>query len=195
MIRVECLGCGDVLLLPPSIPEGGEFACARCGLHMRNVAAARSFHWRDLDPYVRRHGASRLNLWGGLGGAVLWLPILAGVQVSRGQFDLLFFGLLAAPYLALMAVLARRRARTPGSAWTWSLWMGLGAYVLYLGALLAAHPRYAPLLAGVPPVAPSPWEVLATGAAVLIAGAGGLALQRRRASRIPRIEGTPQAVD
>src|SRR5512134_299830 len=69
--RVECLGCGHVLDLPPSVVEGGEFACAHCGLLMRNVEAARAFRWADVDPYVRRHGASRANLWGGLGGSVL----------------------------------------------------------------------------------------------------------------------------
>lgn len=80
MTRIECLGCGHVLVLPGSIPEGGTFACAHCRLVMQNVEAARRFRWKEVDPYVRRHGASRLNLWGGLGGAVLWLPILASVR-------------------------------------------------------------------------------------------------------------------
>jgi hypothetical protein len=191
MTRIECLGCGHVLRLPPAIPEGGEFACAHCGLQMLNVEVARAFRWRNVDPYVRKRGASRLNLWGGLGGACLWLPILAGVQLSRHQFDALFFLLLAVPYLALIALFATRRARTPGTPWSSWLWIGLGTYGLYLGALLLARPDWAPLLTGVPPLVPSPWELFAMGAVGLVAGAIALALHRRRAARIPRITGTP----
>jgi len=191
MIRIECLGCGHVLTLPDSIPEGGAFVCAHCGLELLNVEVARKFRWKAVDPYVRRHGASRANLWGGLGGAALWLPILAALQLYRGQFDALFFGLVALPYLGLLVFLGMRRARTPAMVWLYWLWMGLGAYLLYLGALLFVRPAWAEQLAGVPPLVTSGGQLFSMGGIAFVVGGFGMVLQRRRASRLPRISGTP----
>jgi hypothetical protein len=190
-MRIECLGCGRVLVLPESIGEGGEFACAHCGLLMRNVAAARTFRWKDVDPYVRRHGASRANLWAGLGGAVLWLPILAIVLAAQGRFDGVFLASLAAPYLAIVVVLGQKRARTPAHAWRYSLWAGLGAYGVYVGALLVAVPRWRPLLSGTSGVEAGPTAFLGFGAIALLGGAAAGAVHRARMRRVPRISGTP----
>jgi hypothetical protein len=192
--RVECLGCGHVLMLSASVPEGGAFACAHCGLVMRNVEEARRFRWKDVDPYVRRHGASRLNLWGGLGGAALWLPILAFVLVAQGRFDGLFLLAVGVPYLALLAVLGVKRARTPASVWQSGTWAALGVYGLYLGTLLVVRPSWAPLLSGTSGVAPSPHALLGFGAIGLLVGVVGVAVQRRRARTVPRIAGTPPEV-
>jgi hypothetical protein len=194
MTRVECLGCGHVLALPPSIPEGGDFACAHCGLQLRNVEAARSFRWRDVDPYVREHGASRLNLLGGMAGAVVWLPILAVVLAVRGQLDGLFLAALGAPSVALLAAFGKKRARTPATAWQAGLWIAIGAYVLYVAALLVARPDWAPLLAGTSGVAATALELGGVGVVCVGAGLASLAVQRRRARRIPWIHGTPPEV-
>lgn len=195
MIRIECLGCGHGLALPASIPEGGDFACAHCGLWMRNVEAARRFRWQDVDPYVRRHGASRANLWGGLAGAVLWLPILACVLAAQGRFDGLFLAALGVPYLALLAVFGVKRARTPGTVWQYWLWIGLGAYGLYVGTLLLLVPEWAPLLSGTSGVAMGPLELLGLGAIGVLVGTIGDAVHRRRVRAVPRISGTPPAID
>lgn len=194
MTRVECLGCGHVLTLPPEIPEGGDFACAHCGLQMRNVEVARSFRWKDVDPYVRKHGASRLNLWGGLGGSVIWLPILAVVLAVQGKFDGLFLAALAVPYLALLAVFGVKRARAPATAWQAWIWVGLGVYCLYVAALLVVRPAWAPLLAGTSGHAATELQLGGIGVVSAASGLVSLAVQRRRARRIPRITGTPPEV-
>lgn len=194
MTRVECLGCGHVLALPPSIAEGAEFACAHCGLVMMNVQAARTFRWRDVDPYVRRHGASRVNLWGGLGGAFVWVPVLAIVLAARGELDALFIAALALPYLALLAVLGTKRARTPASVWMHWLWVGLGAYCLYVGVLLVLVPRWEPLFAGTSGAPTGPLPMLGFGAVAVVVGAVGVLLYRRRQRSVPRISGTPPEV-
>jgi hypothetical protein len=191
--RVECLGCGHVLLLPASIPEGAEFACAHCGLCMRNVAAAREFRWRDVDSYVRRHGASRMNLWGGLAGAAVWLPILACVLAAQGRFDGAFLAAIGVPYLALVAVLGLKRARTPAAVWQSWLWAGLGAYALYVGALLVARPGWVPLFSGTYGLAPGAGTFLGFGAAGVLAGGVAILLHRRRMRAVPRIWGEPPA--
>jgi hypothetical protein len=192
--RIECLGCGHVLSLPPSIPEGGEFACAHCGLLMRNVAAARGFRWQEVDPYVRRHGASRTNLWGGLAGAAVWLPILACVLAAQDRFDGIFLAAIGLPYLALLAVFGLKRARTPGSVWQSWLWAGLGAYGAYVGALLVLKPEWEPLFAGTSGVAPGALAFLGFGAAGVVVGVAGVFLHRRRTRSVPRISGIPPAV-
>ncbi len=190
MTRIECSCCGSVLSLPDSVPEGGELACARCHLVMLNVEATRRFRWAEVDPYVRRHGASRLNLWGGLGGASLWLPVLAVALAVNGRFDAPFVASLALPYLALLAVLARKRARTPAMVWIFSLWMGLGCYGLYVAALVALRPDWAALLSGASGASlPGVWWGFSGTA--LATGALGVALSLRKARRVPRIAGAP----
>ncbi len=190
MPRIDCQACGRPLAVPDEFPEAGDFACGHCGLWMRNVEAARRFRFADQDPYVRRHGASRLNLWGGMIGAALWLPILAGVLAWRGMLDAGFLAAVGLPYLALLALLVRLRAGAPAArfgAWTWA---GLGAYFLYLFALFALVPGYAARFgaASVPGGGPAvPLAFLGYfGAAAVAAGALADALYRRRAARLPR---------
>jgi hypothetical protein len=195
VIRIECLGCGHVLMLPASIPEGGDFACAHCGLWMRNVEAARRFRWQDVEPYVRHHGASRANLWGGLAGAALWLPLLACVLAVQGRLDGPFLAVLGLPYLALLAVFGAKRARIPGTVWQYWLWIGLGGYGLYVGTVLVLEPEWAPLLSGTSGVDMGPLGFFGLGAIGVLAGAIGVAVHRRRARKVPRISGTPPAID
>ncbi len=193
--RIECLGCGHVLPVPDSVGEGAEFACAHCGLVMLNVAAARHFRWGAVDPYVRSHGASPANLWGGLAGAALWLPVLAIVLAVKDMLDAAFIAALALPYFALLAVVARKRARTPAMLWLAGLWMGLGAYALYVGALLALRPDWAALLTAAQATPLSGGFLERFGAVAVCAGAIGAALYLRKAHRVPRVRGEPPAAD
>lgn len=189
MPSIDCQACGRALAVPDDFPEAGDFACGHCGLWMRNVEAARRFRFADLDPYVRRHGASRLNLWGGTIGAALWLPILAGVLAWRGMLDAGFLAAVGLPYCALLALLARLRAGAPAArfgAWTWA---GLGAYCLYLFGLFRLVPGYAARFGAASeaggPAAPVGFFGL-FGAAAVAAGLLADFLYRRRAARLPR---------
>ena len=190
MPRIDCQSCGRALEVPDEFPEAGDFACGHCGLWLRNVEAARRFRFADVDPYVRRHGASRLNLWGGIIGAALWLPILAGVLAWRGLLDAGFLAAIGLPYLALLVFLFRRRAGAAAvrfGAWTWT---GLGLYLLYLFALFELVPDYAVRFgaaseAGGGPAVPTLFLGV-FGASAFAAGALTDLLYRRRVARLPR---------
>lgn len=195
MSVIECQACGRRLELPTGFPEGGDFACAHCGLWLRNVEAARAFRWASLDPYVRRHGASRSNLWGGLAGATLWLPLVLAIMAWRGAMTLGFALALSLPYLALMAWLARRRAGAAGVLWMQWLWVGLGAYAIYAWALVRLVPAWRGLLekAAWPEGAGggSLGAFGGFGAAALAAGLLGAWLYRRKVRRLPQVRGSP----
>lgn len=190
MTAIDCQGCGRTLAVPDDFPEAGDFACGHCGLWMRNVEAARAFRFADLDPYVRRHGASRVNLWGGTIGAALWLPILAGVLAWRGLLDAGFLAAIGLPYLVLLGLLVRWRAGAAAVrfvAWTW---MGLGLYLLYLLVLFRLVPDYAVRFgaaseAGGGPVVPGLFLGV-FGASALAAGVLTDLHYRRRVARLPR---------
>jgi thiol:disulfide interchange protein DsbD len=193
MPRIECAGCGFVLAVPDELREGAGFTCAHCGLIARNVESARRFHWAELDPYVRRHGVSRGNLWGGTIGSLAWLPVLGVVLALQGRFDLGLFVALAAPYLFLLAVLKQRRPRTPALLWATHLWIGLGLYLLYLWLLISFFPGWAGVLldssgAGGGGVMPS--MLVAMGATCVLVGTGISWSYRVRARRLPRATGT-----
>ncbi|HEU4384705.1 MAG TPA: hypothetical protein VFR85_14555 [Anaeromyxobacteraceae bacterium] len=188
---VECQGCGRRLELPGDFPEAGDFACAHCGLWMRNVEAARAFRWASFDPYVRRHGASRLNLWGGFAGSVLWLPIVLAVLASRGAMTAPLALAIAVPYLALMLWLVRRRAGAPAMLWIQWLWAGLGSYLIYVWALLQLVPGWRRLLEGAAgPEGASALRGLGRyGALALAIGLLGAWFYRRRVRRLPQMRG------
>ncbi|HEY6104382.1 MAG TPA: hypothetical protein VIV59_00260 [Anaeromyxobacteraceae bacterium] len=190
---VDCQACGRALELPAAFPEAGDFACAHCGLWMRNVEAARAFRWASLDPYVRRHGASRLNLWGGFAGSVLWLPIVLALMAARGAMTVPLALAVSLPYLALMVWLVRRRAGAAAMLWIQWLWAGLGAYLVYAWALLRLVPEWRRLLemAGAPAGAGLGAHdgLLIFGAIALAVGLGGAWLYRRRARRLPQMRG------
>ena len=193
MPRIECAGCGYALAVPDDLREGGAFACAHCGLIARNVESARRFHWAELDPYVRRHGVSRANLWGGLIGSLAWLPVLGVVLAVQGRFDLGLFVALAAPYLLLLGVLRQRRPHTPAMLWTTHLWMALGVYLLYLWLLVTLLPAWAGRLvdgSGGGGGGVMPLMFAALGATWVAAGAVVSWLYRVRARRLPRATGT-----
>jgi hypothetical protein len=180
---VECPGCGHRLVLPREVGEGAEFVCGHCTTALRNVPALRVFRWSDVDPYVRRHGASRANLWGGLAGAALWLPLLAAVQVVQHRLDPGFLAAVGLPYLALLVAAGRARARTPAPTWMGLVWLGLGAYLLLVSALLRAVPAWGAQLPGL--------QLWVFGGTAAVTGAFLLVSYRRRIARLPRVFGTP----
>jgi hypothetical protein len=195
---IDCQACGRRLDLPEDFPEAGDFACAHCGLWMRNVEAARAFRWASLDPYVRRHGASRVNLWGGLAGSVLWLPIVLALMAARGAMTASLALALSLPYLGLMLWLVRRRAGVAAILWILWLWAGIGAYAAYAWALLRLVPDWRQLLekAGAPAGAgPGALGFLwIYGSIAMTVGVGGAWLYRRRARRLPQMRGAaPEA--
>src|SRR5262245_8890387 len=82
---LECPCCGHVLAVTPDVGENALAACAHCGMVIRNCTGSRAFRWSMVDPYVRRHGASKANLWGGLLGSLAWIPVLALVMAITGR--------------------------------------------------------------------------------------------------------------
>jgi predicted RNA-binding Zn-ribbon protein involved in translation (DUF1610 family) len=145
-VNVECQSCGWKLEVPPGAGEGREFACGNCGLLLRNVEPTREFRWSSLDPYTRRYGASRLRFWGGLLVGSLWLPALAAALTIQNTFDPLFVTALGVPWFAIELWLARRRAGIPSVRWYVFLWIGIGAFVMYVAILVALIPKWRPLL-------------------------------------------------
>jgi hypothetical protein len=192
--RIECPCCGHALAVPPEVRENALFACAHCGMVIRNCDGSRAFRWAHVDPHVRKHGASRANLWGGLLGALAWLPVLALVMLLTGRFDIRVLLALAGPYLALLAVLRGRRARTPAIVWSMELWAGLGAYLLYLHVLGLLMPNQMKLVYSGDMALSGPAMVVGLGGTWLAVGLLGRAWYRRRAARLPQATGTPPTV-
>lgn len=193
---IDCQACGRRLDLPEGFPEAGDFACAHCGLWMRNVEAARAFRWARLDPYLRRHGASRLNLWGGFAGSVLWLPIVLGLMAAQGGMDLPLALAISLPWLALALWLARRRAGAPALLWVQWLSAVVGGYLIYAWALLRLVPRWRRLVesAAGPEGATALRGLGLYGALALAVGLLGAALYRWKVRRLPQVRGAaPEA--
>src|SRR5262249_17037965 len=147
--------------------------------------------WADVDPYVRRHGTTRGNLWGGLLGAIAWLPALAAVMLILHQFDILLLLALAGPYLVLLAWVRMRRARTPVLVWVLDLRAGLGAYLLYMAGLHILLPESSRVVFSFGGAGPA--AATALGVLWLLIGLGGRGWYRRRAARLPCLTGPPPA--
>ncbi len=197
---IECCGCGRRLAVPADVGEGGAFVCGGCGLILRNVQSARDFRWAQLDPYVRRHGVSRLNFWGGLLGSSAWIVLLFGVLLTGERFDLVLALALTVPWTLMLGALYSMRARTPAALWLHYLFASLGIYLVYLRALLVAVPAWGELLAasGAPAGGPASAAALhallrVAGIALVVLGGAGVFLYRARARRLPRAAAAPGA--
>lgn len=190
-VRIECPCCGHALAVPAAVPEKGLFACAHCGMIIRNCEGSRAFRWAHVDPYVRRNGASRANMWGGLIGALAWLPVLVLVLLLTGKFDVRIVAALGVPYLALLAVLRARRARLPGIVWSMELWAGLGAYLLYLHVLGLLMPNQMKLVYTGSGALSGAGMLVGLGGTWLAVGLTGRTWYLRRAARLPQVAGTP----
>jgi len=186
---LECPCCGHVLAVPAEVSDDALCACAHCGMVLRNCTGSRAFRWALVDPYVRRHGVSRANLWGGMLGALVWLPVLAIVMAVTGKFDIALLLALAGPYLILLAFMRKRRAATPALVWTMELWIGFGLYLLYLGLLHALLPQRLEVVFSAGGV--GMLTIFVLGGAWVAFGLCGRAWYRGRAARLPQLLGTP----
>jgi uncharacterized membrane protein (UPF0136 family) len=190
-VRIDCQGCGQALEAPDGFPEGGEFACGHCGLVLRNVEAARAFRWPGNGPGAPRRGSRGLGFWAGVVGGSIWLPALLAVLGARGQLTVGLAAALAVPYLALVAVLVRRRGGRTPAPWVNEVWVGLGGYFLYLWVLGKAAPSWGQLFD--PSRGGSLRALGFIGALWLAVGIAGIARCRRRSARLPRFRGSPPA--
>jgi predicted RNA-binding Zn-ribbon protein involved in translation (DUF1610 family) len=145
-MTVECQSCGWSLEVPLGTGEGREFACGHCGLLLRNEEPTREFRWNRLDPFTRNHGAPRLRFWVGVLAGFLWLPAIAASLLFRHAFDPVFLGALGVPWCAIEYWLARQRAGIPRARWYVYLWIGVGAFAMYVAIVVALIPSWRPLL-------------------------------------------------
>lgn len=189
-MSVDCQSCGWSLELPPGTAEGREFACGHCGLLLRNVDATREFRWATVDPFVRRHGATRLGLWAGVLAGFLWVPTVAASLLFRGRFDPIFLSALGVPWCAIEYWLARQRVETPSARWYVFLWIGVGAFGMYVAILVALIPTWRPLLG----VGDSPEAlklVFTFGVLALMVGVAGASLYQWVLKRTPTARAFP----
>jgi len=181
---IDCSCCGRALALPEGLKEGAAFACSGCGMGARNVAFTRAFRWESQDPYLRKHGASRGGLWGGFFGSLVWLVVLAVLMLLRSKFHLGAFVAIAAPYLLLLVSLRLLRPRRPALLWMMYLWMGLGAYCIYLAGLEVLLKDWTDVMKTFADVSPA--LLLALGSAWLVTGFVGAWLYRGYIRRLPQ---------
>jgi hypothetical protein len=193
-VNVDCQSCGSSLELPIGLGEGREFACSHCGLLLRNVEATREFRWADVDRFTRRHGTSRLRFWAGLFAGLAWLPAAAGALALRHRFVPAFVAALAVPWCAIVLWLARRRPSTPLARWYVLLWVGVGAFAIYVAMLVAIVPAWRPLLGiGEDPEALK--LVFVIGVLAMMVGAAGASLYAWLLKRTPSARATPPSAD
>lgn len=137
---------------------------------MLNEEATRTFVWEELDPYVQMRGMSRGTMAASLFGSSLWLMILVVTMAARGRFDFGLLLALAAPYAAIMLVLVRGRTRCPHRIYLGRLMMMIGAYLVYMAALMQASTRWADLLLLGQRTGPTVPAAMAIGAGLVIVG-------------------------
>lgn len=189
-MTVECQTCGWSLQVPPGVGEGGEFACGHCGALLRNDDLARAFRWSAVDPYVRRHGASRPIVWGATTLALLCVPAMAAhLHLSR-ELDMVFLATLTAPWVLIIVWLLVLRGRVPRVRWYVFLWIGLGAYATFVAILVGLIPPWRPLLGlGDNPDALKLLFVL--GVMSMMVGVGGASAYRWVLGRTPTARASP----
>jgi hypothetical protein len=145
-VNVDCQSCGCNLEVPPGVAEGREFACGHCGQLLRNVDTTREFRWSSLDPFTRRRGTTRAWFWVGILAGFLWVPAYAIALQLQGNLDPVFLTAVAVPWFSIELWLARRRAGIPSVRWYVFLWIGVGAFTMYLAILVGFTPKWRPLL-------------------------------------------------
>jgi len=182
--NIECICCGRALVLPEGLREGASFTCPACTHVSRNIPTVRTFRWEQVDPYIRRNGVSRGNLWGGLLGSLAWLVVLAVIMIVRSEFKVFDFALIALPYLAVLVVLRLTRPGRPAMLWMMQLWIGLGSYCLYLAVLKMLRTDWTKVLEVVGDISPS--LLLALGGTWLGVGFVGTWIYKTGAARLPK---------
>jgi hypothetical protein len=145
-MNVDCQSCGWSLEVPFGTGEGREFACGHCGHLLRNVEETRAFRWADVDPFVRSHGVNRAWFWIGAIAGFVWVPAIATALMMRHRFDVVFLSAIGGPWFAIEYWLARSRAAMPKARWYILLWIGVGAYAMYVAVIAAIVPPWRPFL-------------------------------------------------
>lgn len=192
-MNVDCQSCGWSLEVPPVTGEGQEFACGHCGMLLRNVEPTREFRWANTDPFTRRHGAPRALYWLGIVGGLLWVPAAAVALGLRHRLDPLFIAATAAPWGTIVWWLAQGRAGTPKARWYVQLWIGVGAFAMYLAILVALVPPWRPLL-GVGDNPDALKLVFTSGVMAMMVGLAGASMYRWVLRRTPTARATPPSV-
>jgi predicted RNA-binding Zn-ribbon protein involved in translation (DUF1610 family) len=189
-MTVDCQSCGWNLEVPLGMPEGREFACGHCGLLLRNTEPTREFRWSEVDPFIRRHGATKLGLWVGLLAGFVWIPAMAATLLFRHRFDPVFLSALGVPWCAIEYWLARHRVETPSARWYIYLWLGVGVFAVYVALLVAFVPTWRPLLGlGENPDALK--LVFSLGMLAVMVGTAAASLYRWVLKRTPVARATP----
>lgn len=192
-MNVDCQICGWSLEVPIGVAEGREFACGHCGHLLRNVEATRDFRWADVDPFTRRHGVRRAWFWIGAIAGFVWVPAIATALVLRHRFDVVFLSALGGPWFAIEYWLARSRAAMPKVRWYILLWIGVGAFGMYVAMITAIVPPWRALL-GIGENPDALKLVFALGFMGLLVGVTGSSAYRWVLKRTPTARATPPSL-
>jgi hypothetical protein len=191
-VNVECQSCGWVLEVPVGTAEGREFACGHCGQLLRYGEDVRAFRWAARDPFARRFGTNRVWFVAGVLAGFAWIPALAVSLLFRRRFDPAFLSAIGVPWFAVEFWLARGRANVPSARWHVLLWIGVGAFTIYVALLVAFVPPWRGLLGlGEDPEALKLLFVL--GVIATMVGAAGASLYGWVLRRTPTARATPPA--
>jgi hypothetical protein len=177
-VNVDCQSCGCNLEVPPGVAEGREFACGHCGQLLRNVDTTREFRWSSLDPFTRRRGTTRPWFYVGL--------------YLQGNFDRVFLTAIALPWFSIELWLARRRAGIPSVRWYVFLWIGVGAFTMYLAILVGFTPKWRPLL-GIGENPDALKLLFVVGVLAMMVGVAGASLYGWVLKRTPVARASPPA--
>ncbi|MCR4314992.1 MAG: hypothetical protein NUW37_01445 [Planctomycetes bacterium] len=183
---VDCPGCGARLAIPGGLAEQAEFICARCRIVLVNNEHLRKFRWMDQDEYVRKHGASRVNLWGGTLGSVIWLPIFFTVVGFQGKLTFGFAAMVAVPYLAMIWWMMKSRADASATLWQSKLFASIGVYFVYLGGMLWLVPEWNELFASFD--SPNFLAIIGMGITFAAMGTIGALMYASKAKKLPAAE-------
>jgi hypothetical protein len=191
-VNVDCQSCGCNLEVPAGVAEGREFACGHCGQLLRNVDTTREFRWSSLDPFTRRRGTTRPWFYAGVLLGFLWVPAYAVGLYLQGNFDRVFLTAIALPWFSIELWLARRRAGIPSVRWYVFLWIGVGAFTMYLAILVGFTPKWRPLL-GIGENPDALKLLFVVGVLAMMVGVAGASLYGWVLKRTPVARASPPA--
>lgn len=184
---VDCRSCGASQALPAGLAQGAEFACPACGTILRHDEHLAAFRWEAQDEFVRRHGASRGNLFGAVLGSSLWIPLFVATSLAQGVTDPRLYLAMIVPYGLFLVAAFKLRPRRPALLWVCEVvFLGLGTFLIWTWWLFERVPAWGRGIEGMGGWSARPAE-LVLPAAILIAVAIALSVwYRTRAKRLPQ---------